>query len=116
MDRWPVVIDTMHIPLAFPVRIFISDQSLKQHYIIRTIVLQHPPRSQQHKPLSEPAVMVRSINMEVMSAYIQRLFAEMGAEQKCDVLCIQETHRGRKQYDPELEACVWQQKYIVNNT
>ena len=40
--------------------------------------------------------MVTPISIKVISAAKQRLLAEMCAEQKCDVLCIQETHWGQK--------------------
>ena len=44
--------------------------------------------------LIEPALTVTSINIEGMSAAHQQLLAELCEKQKCDVLCVQETHRG----------------------
>ena len=48
--------------------------------------------------------MVMSINIEGISAAKQLLLAEMCAEQKCDVLCIQETHWGEKAVRPRIRG------------
>ena len=70
----------------------------------RTMVTQHQSQCQQHGPLSEPALTVTSINIEGMSAAKQQLLAELCEKQKCDVLCVQETHRGLKAIRPNTRG------------
>ena len=48
--------------------------------------------------------MVMSINIDGMSSPKQRQPADMCAEKKCDVLCIQETHRGEKAVRPRIRG------------
>ena len=55
-------------------------------------------------PLSEPASKVTSINIDGMSAAKQQLFAELCEKHKCDVLCVQETHRGLKAIQPNIRG------------
>ena len=55
-------------------------------------------------PTTEPALTVTSINIEGMSAAKQQLLAELCEEQKCDVLCVQETHRGVKAIRPNIRG------------
>ena len=57
------------------------------------MVTQHQSQCQQHGPLSEPALIVTSINIE-----------ELCEKQKCDVLCVQETHRGLKAIRPNIKG------------
>ena len=38
--------------------------------------------------------MVMSVNIEILSSVKQQILAELYANHKCDVLCMQETHRG----------------------
>ena len=38
--------------------------------------------------------MVMTVNIEGLSSIKQQILAELCANQKCDVLCMQETHRG----------------------
>ena len=68
------------------------------------MVTQHQSQCQQHGPLSEPALTVTSINIEGMSAAKQQLLAELCEKQKCDVLCLQETHRGLKAIRPNIRG------------
>ena len=68
------------------------------------MVTQHQFQCQQHGPLSEPALTVTSINIEGMSAAKQQLLEELCEKQKCDVLCVQETHRGLKAIRPNSIA------------
>ena len=56
------------------------------------------------RALSEPALTVTSINIEGMSAAKQQLLAELCEKQKCDVLCVQETHRGLKAIRPNIRG------------
>ena len=70
----------------------------------RTMVTQHQSQCQQHGPLSEPALTVTSINIEGMSAAKQQLLAKLYEKQKCDVLCVQETHRGLKAIRPNIRG------------
>ena len=70
----------------------------------RTTVTQHQSQCQQHGPLSEPALIVTSINIEGMSAAKQQLLTELCEKQKCDVLCVQETHRGLKAIRPNIRG------------
>ena len=68
------------------------------------MVTQHQSQCQQHGPLSEPALTVTSINIEGMSAANQQLLAELCEKRKCDVLCVQETHRGLKAIRPNIRG------------
>ena len=68
------------------------------------MVTQHQYQCQQYGPLSEPALTVTSINIEGMSAANQQLLAELCEKQKCDVLCVQETHRGLKAIRPNFRG------------
>ena len=68
------------------------------------MVTQHQSQCQQHGPLSEPALTVTSINIEGMSAAKQQLLAELCEKQKCDDLCVQETHRGLKAIRPKIRG------------
>ena len=68
------------------------------------MVTQHKSQCQQHGPLSEPALTVTSINIEGMSAAKQQPLAELCEKQKCDVLCVQETHRGLKAIRPNIRG------------
>ena len=70
----------------------------------RTMVTQHQSQCQQHGPLSEPALTVTSINIEGMFAAKQQLLAELCEKQKCDVLCVQETHRGVTAIRPNIRG------------
>lgn len=51
---------------------------------------------------SEPTLTVISVNIEGMSPSKQQLLHELCREQKCDVLCIQETHRDTQQRRPKV--------------
>ena len=55
---------------------------------------QPPPKCQKLGPFTEPALMVMSVNIEGLVSAKQQILAELRANHKCDVLCIQETHRG----------------------
>ena len=65
---------------------------------------QHTPRCQQLGSSSGPAFMVMSINIEGMSAAKQQVLAEICQRQKCDVLCVQETHRGETAVRPRIRG------------
>ena len=45
-----------------------------------------------------------AINIEGMSAVKQQLLAELCEKQKCDVLYVQETHRGLKAIRPNIRG------------
>ena len=51
-----------------------------------------------------------------MSAAKQQLLAELCEKQKCDVLCVQETHRGLKAIRPNIRGMGLVQRYLMNNT
>ena len=44
------------------------------------------------------------VNIESMSAAKQQLLAELCEKQKCDVLCVQETHQGLKAIRPNIRG------------
>ena len=54
---------------------------------------QPPPTCQKLGPSTELELMVMSVNIEGLSSTKQQLLAELCANHKCDVLCMQETHR-----------------------
>ena len=54
---------------------------------------QPPPKCQKLGPSTEPALMVMSVNIEGLSSAKQQILAELCANHKCDVVCMQETHR-----------------------
>ena len=62
------------------------------------------PRCQQHGPSIEPALMVMSINIEGLSSVKQQIMAELCVKYKCDVLCMQETHRSNKAIRPRING------------
>ena len=88
----------------FLVRIPISTNLSTTLHRRRTMVTQHQSQCQQHGPLSEPALTVTSINIKGRSAAKQQLLAEWCEKQKCDVLCVQETHRGLKAIRPNIRG------------
>ena len=53
-----------------------------------------PPKYQKHGPSSDPAWMVMYVNIEGLSSAKQQILAELCANHKCDLLYMQETHRG----------------------
>ena len=68
------------------------------------MVTQHQSQCQQHGPLSEPALTVTSVNIEGMSAAKRQLLTELCEKQKCNVLCVQETHQGLKAIRPNIRG------------
>ncbi len=61
-------------------------------------------RCQQLGPSIEPALMVMSINIEGLSSVKQQILAELCTKYKCDVLCMQETHRSKTSIRPRIEG------------
>ena len=55
---------------------------------------QAPPKCQKLGTFTEPALMVMSVNIEGLYSAKQQILAELCSNHKCDVLCMQETHRG----------------------
>ena len=68
------------------------------------MVTQYQYQCQQPEPLSEQELTVTSINIEGMSAAKQQLLAELCEKQKCDVLCVQEIHRGLNAIRPNIRG------------
>ena len=68
------------------------------------MVIQHPSKCQEHGPLSNPGFDGDISQHRGMSAANKRLLAEMIAEQKCDVLCIHDTHRGQIAVRPRIRG------------
>ena len=65
------------------------------HRYLSTIVQrQPPPKCQKLGPSTEPALMGMSVNIEGLYSAKQQILAELCANHKCDVLCMQGTHRG----------------------
>ena len=48
--------------------------------------------------------MVMSINIEGLSSVKQQIMAELCVKYKCDVLCMQETHRSNKAIRPRING------------
>lgn len=57
---------------------------------------QHPP--------PRPALTIISLNVEGLSATKEELVAQLCREHQCDILCLQETHRGSKHPRPRVEG------------
>ena len=55
-------------------------------------------------PLSRPALTVLSANVEGLSMVKEELLTNLCKETNCDVLCLQETHRGRKNNRPQING------------
>ena len=49
-------------------------------------------RYQQLVPSTDPALIVMSVNIKELSLAEQQILAELCANHRCDVLCMQETH------------------------
>ena len=89
----------------FPARIFMNSTNLSTNTTPKsTMATQHTPRCQQLGSSSGQALMVMSINIEGMSAAKQQVLAEICQRQKCDVLCVQETHRGETAVRPRIRG------------
>lgn len=58
----------------------------------------------QNRPFSRPSFVTTSINIEGLSAEKESLLADMCKEHKCDILVIQETHRGRNDRRPKVSG------------
>ena len=46
------------------------------------------------RPSTDPALMVMYVNIEGLSSAKKHILAELCTNHECDVLCMQETHRG----------------------
>ena len=62
-------------------------------YLSTLVKRQLPPKCHKLGTSTEPALMVMSVNIEGLSSAKQQIIAELCANPKCDVLCMQETHR-----------------------
>lgn len=56
------------------------------------------------RPFSGPAVTTISVNIEELTRQKESILAYLCKENKCDVLCIQETHKDRHQERPRIEG------------
>ena len=71
-------------------------------YLSTMVQRQSPPKCQKLGPYTDPALMVMSVNIEGLSSVKQQILAELCANHKCDVLCMQETHRGPSAVRPRV--------------
>ena len=55
-------------------------------------------------PFTEPALLVMSVNIEGLSSVKQHMLAELCANNKCDLLYMQETHRGPSAVRPRVRG------------
>nr|XP_060616102.1 uncharacterized protein LOC132765855 [Anolis sagrei ordinatus] len=58
------------------------------------------------RTFSGPTMTIISINIEGMSAAKEQLLYELCRDKKCDVLCVQETHRDERQKRPKVPGMV----------
>ena len=63
-------------------------------YLSTMMQRQPPPKCQKLWPSTEPALMVMHVNIEGLSSAKHQILAELCANHKCDVLCMQKIHRG----------------------
>ena len=56
------------------------------------------------RPPPRPALTIISLNIEGLSAAKEDLVAKLCREHQCDILCLQETHRGPKHHRPRVEG------------
>ena len=66
----------------------------------------HKRRPQRGGPFLGPALTVLSFNVEGFSTAKQSLLAQMCSNLQCDVLCLQETHRGSNNIRPTIPGMV----------
>ena len=66
----------------------------------------HPVRSRKRGQCQppRPALTIISLNVEGLSATKEELVAKLCKEYQCDILCLQETHRGPKNPRPRVEG------------
>ena len=90
----------MNIERAFTLRSLLRFQqptnlstSTTHRYLSIMVQRQPPLKCQKLMPSTYPALMVMSVNIEGLSSAKQHILAELCANHKCDVLCMQETHR-----------------------
>ena len=91
----------------FPARISTTYKSLyhpTHRYLSTMVQRQPPPKCQKLGPSTEPALKVMSVNIEGLSSAKQQILAELCANHKCDVLCMQETHRGSGAVRPRVSG------------
>ncbi|XP_038058777.1 uncharacterized protein LOC119730062 [Patiria miniata] len=60
------------------------------------------PQRHQHGSLSGPALSIVSSNIEGLTGAKQDLLAELCVQNNCDILCLQETHRGPARNRPRI--------------
>ena len=66
-------------------------------------------RSERHsdvpkKPVSRPVLIIISANAEDLSSSKKELLANICKDHHCDVLCLQETHRGTTNKRPKIHG------------
>lgn len=60
--------------------------------------------SQPKRPLSGPCLTLVSLNIEGLTPEKEQLISEIVREYKCEVLCLQETHRGVEHKRPNIKG------------
>lgn len=53
---------------------------------------------------SEPALTIVTINIEAITSSKQGILADLCRNYKCDILCIQETHRDQNAHRPKING------------
>ncbi|KAJ4933183.1 hypothetical protein JOQ06_030018 [Pogonophryne albipinna] len=66
----------------------------------------HKGRCRKRGTPSRPALTVISVNIEGFSSAKQTILADLCSKQHCDVLCLQETHRGSENNRPTIPGMV----------
>ncbi|CAI6371000.1 unnamed protein product [Macrosiphum euphorbiae] len=61
-------------------------------------------KSTTKRPLSGPALMITSINIEGLTSDKEILLENICKETLCDIICIQETHRGKDRNKPKIRG------------
>ena len=95
------------VHLAFPARISTTYMYLSLYYHYTSLLVYNgakitPPECQKLGPYTDPTLMVMSI--EGLSSARQQILAKLCANHKCDVLCMQETHRGPGAVRPRVHG------------
>ncbi|XP_071480569.1 uncharacterized protein [Diadema antillarum] len=61
-------------------------------------------QGRKHGPLSGPALSIISSNIEGLTGAKQDLLADLCTKHSCDILCLQETHRGPSRVRPRISG------------
>jgi len=61
-------------------------------------------KSTTKRPFSGPALTITSINIEGLTSDKEILLANICKETRCDIICIQETHRGIDRNKPKIRG------------